>query len=260
MSAASGRRFKKPERRSQILLELKLKPHVRIAELASQFDVTTETIRRDLDALSEEGRLSRDHGGASAPHPGARRNLDERRIRRIKERQKIGQIAASMVAEGDTIMIDAGSTTMEFARSLAHAGTRVLAITNSLQIAMILGQSSAARVLLAPGYYLPQEAAVVGNETVEFLSRYNADACFLGASGLSLSGVTEAVEGFDHIKRSMLQRSRRVRFLMDATKVGQTHSVTVAQPGEFDTLITDRVPPREIANTLRRGAVEIVTT
>ena len=153
-----------------------------------------------------------------------------------------------MVKKNDTIMIDAGATTMEFARSLAQAGTLILAITNSLQIALILGQSNAARVLFAPGCYLSQEAAVVGNETVEFLSRYNADACFLGASGLSLSGVTEAVEGFDHIKRSMLGRSSHVRFLIGATKVGQTHAATVAHLDEFHTLTTDSPPSREIAN------------
>ena len=83
-------------------------------------------------------QLSRDHGGASAPHSSARNDLDERSVQRIKERQRIGKIAASLVADGDVIMIDAGSTTIEFARFLAYAGTRVVVITNSLQVAMAL--------------------------------------------------------------------------------------------------------------------------
>lgn len=258
MGSSKGARLRKAERRRQILLDLKLKPHVRITELALQFDVTTETIRRDLDALSREGQLSRDHGGASAPHPSARSDLDERSVQRIKERQRIGQIAASLVADGDVIMIDAGSTTLEFARFLAYAGTRVFVITNSLQVAMALGHN-AARVVLTPGDYVPEEAAVVGVETVKFLSNFNADACFLGASAIGTFGVTEAIDGFDHVKRAMLERSRQRHFLIDSAKVGKVDTAMVARPDEFETLITDKELPADMAAVFQAHSVEIMT-
>ena len=90
-------RLKKNERRRQILLELKLRPHVRISELAARFNVSTETVRRDFDALSVEGLIARAHGGASAPTQGHYPSLDEREGARIDERERIGRRAAELV-------------------------------------------------------------------------------------------------------------------------------------------------------------------
>lgn len=252
------RRFRKSERQEQILLELKFKPHVRVAELAAQFGVTTETIRRDMEALSGEGLLHRAHGGASAPHPGGYRDLDERRRERIGERERIGRFAASLVAPGTTLMIDAGATTIEFARSLAFRGTPVTVITNSCEVAMILGRGPAARILLAPGEYLALEGATIGAETCAFLARHNVDACFLGAAGLSEAGVTEAVEGFDAVKRAMMYQAAQRRFLIDGSKFGRTHLARVAAFDEIGSLITDCAPPAELSRRLDEGGAEVM--
>lgn len=256
--AGAQHRLKKHERHEQILLQLKLRPHVRVAELATLFGVTTETVRRDMGDLERRGLLERAHGGASATHPGAHRDLDERRQERVVERERLAGLAASLVRDGETIMIDAGSTTMVLARLLAFAETRVTAITNSLQIGMILGQSASARVILAPGHYLPKEAAVVGIDTCDFLSRYHVNACFLGAAGLSEAGVTEAVEGFAAVKRTMMRQSAACRFLIDASKFGLTQLDVVARFDEMDTLISDRAPDRGLATYLSEGGVRIL--
>ncbi|RLQ88546.1 DeoR/GlpR family DNA-binding transcription regulator [Notoacmeibacter ruber] len=256
---SESRRLKKQERHQQILLELKLKPHVRVADLAGQFGVTTETVRRDIEDLSREGLLQRAHGGASAPHPGSQHSLDARRLEFIAERERLGQFAATLVSDGDTIMIDAGATVMEFARALAFADRRVLAITNSLQVALILGQSAKARVKLAPGAYLPQEAAVVGTETCDYLKRFHVDACFLGASGLSEAGVTEAIEEFDTVKRTMMGQSRLCRFLIDGSKFGRTHLSRVASFSEIDTLVSDTLPQDHLGERLQTAGVNILT-
>ena len=245
------RRYKKQERHEQILLELKLKPHVRVAELAKQFGVTTETVRRDIEDLGRDGLLQRAHGGASARHAGAHHDLDARRHQRVAERERLGRFAASLVAEGSSIMVDAGATTMEFARFLAFAETRVTVITNSLQVAMILGQSPATDVRLAPGEYLPREAAVVGTETCEYLAGYNVDACFIGAAGLSEVGVTEAIAGFGAVKRAMMRQSRVRHFLIDASKFGQTHMTRVASLDEIGSLVSDRHPTAPLSGVLR---------
>ncbi|WP_343501732.1 MULTISPECIES: DeoR/GlpR family DNA-binding transcription regulator [Roseobacteraceae] len=259
MDQTSGeRRLKKQERHAQILLQLKLRPHVRVAELAALFGVTTETVRRDIGALERDGLLERAHGGASAPHPGGHRDLDARRRERVAERERLGRFAASLVRDGDAIMIDAGSTTMVFARFLAFAETRVTAITNSLQIGMILGQSANARVLLAPGSYLPQEAAVVGVETCDHLARYHADSCFLGAAGLSEAGVTEAVDGFAPVKQAMMRHSTSCRFLIDAGKFGRTRLNLVTPLDEMDTLVSDRAPEDALAARLSESGVSIL--
>ncbi|MDT0684272.1 DeoR/GlpR family DNA-binding transcription regulator [Roseicyclus sp. F158] len=252
------RRLKKVERREQILLELRLKPHVRVSELASLFGVTTETVRRDMEELSEAGLLNRAHGGASAASPGIHRDMDERRLERVAERERLGRFAASLVSDGETVMIDAGTTTMEFARALAFAERRVTAITNSLQVAMVLGQSQAAQVRLAPGRYMQQEAAVIGTEACDYLSGFNVDACFLGAAGLSEAGVTEAVEGFDAIKRTMLRQSSARRFLIDSSKFGRTRLFRIATCDEIGTLVTDALPEGQLGTAIRDTPTEIL--
>ncbi|ETX13937.1 DeoR family transcriptional regulator [Roseivivax halodurans JCM 10272] len=252
--------MKKADRRRQILLELRLKPHVRVSELAAQFGVTTETVRRDMEELSEAGLLNRAHGGASAAAPGIHRDMDERRLERVAERERLGRFAASLVSDGDTIMIDAGTTTMELARALAFAERRVTAITNSLQVAMMLGQNARASVRLAPGTYMREEAALVGIETCEYLARYNVDACFLGAAGLSEVGVTEAVDGFDAIKRTMMCQSGARHFLIDSSKFGRTHFSRVASCAEIGTLVTDMPPAGSLAAALPETEVRILVT
>ena len=122
-------RFKKGERRRQILLELKLRPHVRISDLAARFNVSTETVRRDVDTLSDEGLIARAHGGVSAATQGHYPSLDERESARIDERERIGRRAAELVGEGETVMIDSGSTTIQMARALAYLGTPSTVIT-----------------------------------------------------------------------------------------------------------------------------------
>ena len=101
-------RLRKAERRDRILFELRLRPHVRISELAAICNVSTETVRRDFDALADDGLVSRAHGGATVAAPGHYPGLDERAHARIGERERIGQRAAALVREGETLMVDSG--------------------------------------------------------------------------------------------------------------------------------------------------------
>ncbi len=249
--------FKKKERRRQILLELKLRPHVRISELSQRFNVSTETVRRDLDALSDEGLISRAHGGASAPAQGHYPSLDEREHARIDEREKIGRRAAELVGEGETIMIDSGSTTIQMARSLAFLGTHCTIITNSIPVAMTLGHSLP-EVLLCPGEYLTAESAVVGTETLEFLARFNVDRCFIGSSGLSEEGPSESVRGFAAVKRMMLQRAAKAHLLIDSDKFGRRGLAHVSEFSGLDSVVVDVRPHGAILSALDGAEVDIL--
>ncbi len=250
-------RMRKEERRDRILLELKLSPHVRIADLAERFRVSTETVRRDFEALSEQGLLARAHGGASAPthrqYPGfAERSLDRR-----AERAAIGGRAAGLVAPGDTIMIDSGSTTLELARFLAYAGTACTVLTNSRPSATAVGQGGAVEAILCPGDYLPQEAAVIGADTIEYIERFNVVRCFIGASAVSAAGVTESVRGFAAIKRAMLSRSGCAHLLADRSKFDRTGLAHVSALSALATLVTDSTPEGELAAALAAARVEV---
>lgn len=252
------RNLRKPERHEQILMELRLAPHVRVSDLAARFGVTTETVRRDIEYLSKEGLLQKSHGGASAQAPGAHRVLDERRHERLSERGQLARRAAALVSDGQSLMIDAGSTTMEFARAITLARTRVTAITNSLQVAMILGTSSAAKVIMTPGNYLHEEAALTGTDTCDFLRRYNVDSCFLGASALGEDGPSEAVEGFAAVKCAMMEQSGAHHFLIDSSKFGRVHLNRVADLSNMGILVTDAAPTGRLARALDAQGIKTI--
>ncbi|MGY3670853.1 DeoR/GlpR family DNA-binding transcription regulator (plasmid) [Marinovum sp. KMM 9989] len=250
-------RLKKSDRRRQILLELKLRPHVRISDLARQFNVSTETVRRDFGVLSEDGLISRAHGGASAPVQGQYPSLDERTAARSEERARIGRKAAELIQEGETVMIDSGSTTIQLARALAVRGTRCTVITNSIPVAMTIGHG-APDVVLCPGEYLPAESAVIGTETLEFLSRFNVDRCMIGASGLSEEGPSETVRGFAAVKRMMLHRAANRHLLIDARKFGHKGLARVGDMADLESVIVDKRPLGELMTALEGAGVEIL--
>lgn len=253
--AEAGRaRFKKSERRRQILLELKLRPHVRISELSRRFNVSTETVRRDFDALADDGLVSRAHGGASAPAQGHYPSLDERTSARIAERERIGRRAAELVGEGETVMIDSGSTTIQMARALAYLGTSCTVITNSIPVAMTLGHG-APDVLLCPGEYLTAESAVIGTETLEFLARFNVDRCMIGSSALSAEGPSETVRGFAAVKRVMLQRAANRHLLIDAQKFGRKGLAHVGDLSDLHSVVVDTQPTGDLRSALKTANV-----
>lgn len=251
-------KLRKHERRQQILLELRLRPHVRIAELADRFRVSTETVRRDLEKLSADGLLDRAHGGASALVSGHYPSFDERATARVDERERIGRLAAHLVQPGETLMVDSGSTTVQLARFLAFDGTPCTVLTNSFPVAMALGQSEAAKVIFCPGDYLPSESAVIGTDAVEFLERHSVDRCLIGASGLSEDGPSENVRGFAAIKRAMLRRSKVSHLLIDCEKFGREGLAQVGDLSDMTSVVCDRAPDEELANSLRQSNVEVL--
>ncbi|WP_170394428.1 DeoR/GlpR family DNA-binding transcription regulator [Ruegeria arenilitoris] len=256
-SEKSPGRVKKSDRRQQILLELKLRPHVRINELAQRFNVSNETVRRDFEALSNEGLIARAHGGASAPVQGHYPSLEERTSAKIEERERIGISAAGLVQDGETVMVDSGSTTVEMARALAFLDIHCTVITNSIPVAMTLGHGTA-QVLLCPGEYLAAESATIGTETLEFLSRFNVDRCMIGSSGFSVEGPSETVRGFAAIKRMMLTRAAKRHLLIDSGKFGRKGLAQVGDLAELDSIVTDTKPTGELLNVIDGAEVDIL--
>jgi DeoR/GlpR family transcriptional regulator of sugar metabolism len=247
------KRLRQSDRRDQILLELKLRPHVRITEMAQRFGVSTETVRRDMDKLSGDGLIERAHGGATAGRHYP--DFHQRSQDRLAERTAIGRRAAGLVRPGDTVMIDSGSTTVQLARFLAYAETPCTVVTNSLTVAMTLGQSPAADVILCPGEYVVSEAAVVGTDTVEYLARYRVDRCMIGASGVTMDGISEAVRGFAAVKRAMLAASEKSHLLIDSGKFGRRGLSLVGSLSELSSVVTDRAPEGGLADALATGGV-----
>ncbi|MCB1340415.1 MAG: DeoR/GlpR transcriptional regulator [Pseudooceanicola sp.] len=251
-------RLRRKERIGQILLELKLRPHVRIAELSERFDVSAETIRRDLESLSEEGLVNRAHGGASQPAHRHYPGIDERNRARVEERERIGRTAAALVQPGETLMIDAGSTTLQFARFLAYRGTPCTVLTNSLSVATALGHSADVSVVLCPGEYLSPENAVIGPDAIEFIARHSVRRCFIGASSVSETGVYETVRGFAAIKRAILAQARESVLLADCSKFRAPDMTRVAALDDLTAVVVDRIPYEPFAGALAQAGVQVL--
>jgi DeoR/GlpR family transcriptional regulator of sugar metabolism len=248
--------MKKPVRQAQILAELAASPTVRILHLADAFGVSTETVRRDIDELTKKGLVDRTYGGAAVRHIGLQPDVDAREQIAVAERVRIGRTAAALVAPGDVLMVDSGSTTTQFARAVAATGRAVTVITNSLGVAGELA-GGLARVVLCPGDLSGSERGVYGPETVAFLSRFHADLAFIGASGVTAEGPTEVESRASWVKRTMLDRARRRVLLVDAAKFDEAHLEVVCPLDRLTDLVADRAPGGALERALAAAGTRL---
>ncbi|RMD63327.1 MAG: DeoR/GlpR transcriptional regulator [Alphaproteobacteria bacterium] len=251
-------RLRKHDRQARILALLRANPAVRIAALAREFDVSTETVRRDLDELSRAGELSRTYGGAARTTVRHEAAIGERLRERVAERERIGRLAATLLRPADVLMIDGGSTTVQLARVLAgETDDELTIVTNSLDVARTAGTNPRLRIVLCPGDYNPHEGVVTGPETLAFLERFHADTAIIGASGLNTEGVSEAHPGAAWVKRRMIARAARRLLVLDSSKFDTVHFERVCTLEAVDGLVTDCRPEGPLAAALERAGVEI---
>ena len=250
-------RLSREERQEQILANLKLDGAVRIAALAEGFNVTTETARRDLDELAQRGLVLRTYGGATS-----RRSLTDepaigsRRLTHVAERSRIAGFAASLVQPGDALMVDCGSTTALFAQALARRNLRLTVVTNCIPVAMAMGASARARVVICPGDYVAREGGIYGTEAVEFIRRHQADKAFIGAGGLTPEGVTDADSRSCWIKRAMIERAGKTVLLIDSTKFEVPQFERVCSLGELDAIVSDSALPPSLLSPMRAAGLD----
>lgn len=248
---------RKHARQDRIIALLRANPAVRVADLAREFGVSTETVRRDLDELSGVGAVNRTYGGAARSSMGHEAAVNERLQEHVGERERIAQHASTLVETGDLVMIDGGSTTIHFARQLAAQSRRVTVLTNSLGVAVALGRDPSSNVVLCPGDYHPSEGIVTGPETIAFLDRFFVDRAFIGASGLTEAGPSEAHSGAAWVKRRMLRQAKRSYLLLDSSKFNVLRHELVCPLKEIGDLVTDRRPSGALRTALNKAAVKV---
>ncbi len=250
-------RLTKKQRQEHILERLGSDVTVRISTLADQFDVTTETIRRDIDELTDKGLVDRTYGGAASKSLSSEPAMEQRRLKQVAERERIGSHAATLIESGDVVMIDAGSTTLHFARALAARDMELTVLTNCLPVAHTLGTVKRIRVILCPGEFRETESGLYGEETVAFLDRFMANKAVIGAGGVSGETVTDADSQASWIKRKMIERAEKAILLLDHSKFDIRLFSTVCKVSQLDNIVLDSVPPRAIAAALRGANVQI---
>jgi len=229
------------EERHQIILGL-LDSHgsVTVADLVARFNVSEMTVRRDLDALERKGLLRRVHGGAVSTRG---RNYEppflSRSAKHRAEKERIGQVAASLVNNGDSIILDVGTTTLEVARHLADRRNLTI-ITPSFHIASPLAEQPGIRLILTGGILRPGELSLVGNLAERAFQDFFVDKLFLGIGGIDFgAGLTEFNLEDALVKKAMLRSAKEIIVVADASKFGQVAFAAVAPLNVVSRIVTD---------------------
>ncbi|PTR44984.1 DeoR family transcriptional regulator [Rhodococcus sp. OK611] len=228
------------QRREDILHRLVADGYVEAKALSRELCVDASTIRRDLDALVRLGKAERTHGGAR-PIDGAMSEIpyavkegDHR-----AEKIAIARAAADLVRDGESVILDSGSTTYQVAAALRHR-TDLTIITNDLRIGKYVATFPDVRLLVTGGELLGSVFTLVGERSVEFLADYSVDWAFLGADAIDpTAGVTNTNTLEVPIKRAMIAAAARSAVLADSSKFGHRALTRVAVLGEVDLIITD---------------------
>jgi DeoR family transcriptional regulator, fructose operon transcriptional repressor len=250
------------EERQQAMAQL-VAEHGRLSVnlLAEQYDVTTETVRRDLSALERMGLVRRVHGGAVPANSLAviESGLLERDAANTAEKDRIAKAAIDLLPPpGATVLLDAGTTTSRFA-SLLPRDHRLIVVTHAVPVAARLAGQPQIELHLLPGRVRSTTQAAVGAETVKALESLRADIVFLGTNGITVDhGLSTPDRDEAATKRAMVTSARQVVVLADASKIGTETPIRFARLDEVDVLVTDSGVPAAERQALGEAGLEVV--
>ena len=233
------------ERRNEILEKLQTDRRVVVSELSQIYEVSEETIRRDLDKLVNDGYAIKSYGGAVI---NENMNIDLpfniRKNRNVIGKQRIAELVAKIVQDGDSIMLDASSTAVYIAKGLKDKKNLTL-ITNSMEIVIELLDMSDWRVLSTGGVSREGSFALVGTQTNRMLQSYHADKAIISCKGLDMAaGLTDSDELLADNKRTMLENAKERILAIDSSKFGATAFMTVGRLKDITMIVTDEVAER----------------
>lgn len=241
------------ERKHTILAQLATQGKVQVQTLAQLFQVSTETIRRDLDRLEKEGELRKVYGGAVRVRSGmVEAPFQKRSQLQLQEKQAIGAAAAALVEDGETIMLDNGTTTLEIMRQLQHR-SHVTVITNSVPILTVALESFAGKIIFAGGEIHTAVLASTGPAAHEMLNQFRVNKAFISAGGVSFTdGITDYVLEEAMISRKMMERAEEAILVADHTKFGRSTFARIAPVEHISMVITDSGCPSEWIESLQK--------
>ena len=230
----------KRRNRHEQILELLQTSELDIERLAETLEVSVATIRRDLGQLAEEGKITRTYGGAVLPPARLERSLQERAMIAKHEKEAIARVAAAQVEDGDTLILDAGTTTGALARQLRRF-QNLKVVTNGFSVMLALAEAKNIEVILLGGTLRYISYGVVGPYSELVLRRITAKKTFVSADGVVADrGLCEATAEQAALKALMLERTKEeVYILADSTKLGDSYSSFWTPFPETWTLITD---------------------
>lgn len=246
-------------RRHHIILEsLERLETISVEELARSLDVSRETIRRDLKALSAEGLLSVVHGGAIRAERSEASFASRRAVNRAGK-ELIANLAASMLGDGVTILLDSGTTTEAVVRALVRSDRKRLVVhTTSLENARLASRLPGARVFLIGGEFDRNEDATSGAEALRAIGRLSADFSFVSVGGVDAEGrLTDYTRAGAAIRSALLSAAEQGFLMADSSKFGLVLPSRIGSDATFAGLLLDRLPPDPIASNLTKNGVRL---
>jgi DeoR family glycerol-3-phosphate regulon repressor len=233
---------------------------VTVEDLAAHFGVTLQTIRRDLNELSEAGKVVRVHGGAIVASGVANLSYEARQLVAQPHKRLIGQAAAKLIPDNSSLFINIGTTTEEVAKALSgHTG--LLVITNNLHVASELYPNKTIEVFVTGGAIRRSDGGILGAVTVAQIEQFRVDLAVIGTSAIDPSGT---LLDFDvrevEISRAIVKHARKIVLVSDGSKFSRAAPVRIAHLSEIDLLVTDRLPSQATTDLCEQCEVEVIET
>ncbi|MFS2126323.1 DeoR/GlpR family transcriptional regulator [Pseudomonas sp. Pseusp97] len=245
-----------PPRQQSILDLVRERGYLSIEELAQQFAVTPQTIRRDINQLAEQNLLRRYHGGAAWDSSIENTAYNTRADQMRDEKQRIAEAIAAHIPDNASLFINIGTTTEAIARALlAHKNLKV--ITNNLHVASILAGKDDFEVLIAGGT-VRGDGGVVGQAAVDFIEQFRVDFAVVGISGIDEDG---SLLDFDYqevrVSRALIDNARQVFLAADSSKFGRNAVVRLGPISLVSRVFTDSPPPAAVARLMHQHKVQL---
>lgn len=230
-----------------------------VDDLATAFEVTPQTIRRDIGILQDEGRLRRYHGGAATTSTVENLAYSARRVLCQEEKRAIAQRVAEMVPNNASLILNIGTTTEEVARALVARCSGLRVITNNLNVAAIMQGKRDFEVYAAGGLVRHRDGGIVGEGALDFMRQFKVDIAVIGISGIDQED--GALLDYDfrevQVSRQIMASARRVWLAADHTKFGRNATVRLCSLADIDALFTDRPLPENLTNLITGTGGEI---
>lgn len=247
------------ERRNAILEKLQAEKRVVVSELSALYEVSEETIRRDLEKLENEGYVIKSYGGAVLNENA---NLDlpfnVRKNTNVVGKQKIAELMSEMIHDGESIFLDASSTAVAIAKAIKHKSD-VTIITNSLEIAIELLEAPGCKVISTGGVVTESSFALVGHVTDRTISSYYVDKAIVSCKGFDLeAGFTDSDERHANNKKSMLAGARVKVVAIDNSKFDKISFAKIGNLQDITTIVTDKKPEEEWLQKFAEYNVECI--
>jgi len=242
--------IKQSKRQLEIMKVLQVRKSCSVIELASQLDVSDETIRRDIRHLASTGAVEKIHGGVMLPHSSLEPPFLSRLQEQRDEKLKIAKLAATVIQDGETLLIDNGSTSCYFAKELiSHRNLTV--VTNSTEVARELCSRNYNRVFMAGGEIRSDDSAAYGPTAIEFARQFTTQCAIMSMGALHAEqGCLDFDLAEAEFKRAVLPHTSKLIVVSDHTKFGKPGVVKVCDLSRVDLLLTDQMPPDEIADQI----------